>query len=60
MLSDKLSSALFGFSLRRIRAELKGGGGLNNPSPIRWWKIQGPIRAQVNGQAIPLVDKRTD
>ena len=49
MISDQLSKGFFGFSLIRLGAELEGGGGSQpSPPPIRWWKIQRPIRARVN------------
>ena len=34
-------------SMSRSRVTRGGGAVLNNP-PIRWWKIQRPIRARVN------------
>ena len=37
----------FPFVLRCAGAEIDGGEGVQTP-PIRWWKIQRPIRARVN------------
>ena len=44
MILDDLSNSLFSFLLRRLGAELQGGS--QHPLPIRWWKIQRPIRAK--------------
>ena len=47
IISPELSNAFSGFSLRSLGAELEGGGSQLPPPPIRWWKIQRPIRARV-------------
>ena len=46
MIFDELSNAVFRLSLRFLGAELEGGGGVRRP-PIRWWKIQRPIRGEI-------------
>ena len=47
MIFHDLSNALFRFVLRCAGAEIDGG--VQTP-PIRWWKIQRPIRARVKGK----------
>ena len=48
MIFRELSNAILRFVLQYAGAEPMGGGGCSNtPPPIRWWKIQRPIRARV-------------
>ena len=44
MIFNELSNAVFRFALRCVGSEIDGG---KFKPPIRWWKIQRPIRAQV-------------
>ena len=50
MILPELSNAVFRFVLRCAGAEIDGGGVFKHPPPIRWWKIQRPIRARVNAR----------
>ena len=53
IISYELSNAFCGFSLRRLGAELEGGGGrvLNNPSPSGGGKSRGPSGRGLNTRA---------
>ena len=48
MIFRERSNAVFRFVLRCAGAEIDGGV-QTPPPPIRWWKIQRPIRARVKG-----------
>ena len=47
MIFRELSNAVFRFVLRCAGDEIDGGVFKHPPPPIRWWKIQRPIRARV-------------
>ena len=52
MIFRELSNAVFRFVLRCAGAEIDGGVQI---PPIRWWKIQRPIRARVNASKTELI-----
>ena len=57
MIFPELSNAALGFVLRCAGAEIDGGGGGVQTPPIRWWKIQRPIRAQVKVLGQPVTSE---